>query len=273
MSTEPGAVTWTVDSLLGGDSLADVLGHAVDEASPRVQVEPYAFGSPATGALLRLSGTRPDGRSWSAFVKVLQHVRHWPTLEHLPPPAAEAFVTLFPWREELSLWEPPFAGSFPPGTRPPHLFRVVELGDDRVAVWMEEVDADPSPWTVERYARAAGMLGRPNAAALATREAIASTGFEPATGWRCRCATASPGARAHSPTTSCGPGCRPPPTVSPNAVASPASAEEVAAAYAGTLLLRSGFTAIPYDDLGSPQLTRRLALTRFILDAAQRHLG
>ena len=41
---------------------------------------PYAFGSPATGGLYRLTGP-----GWSWFWKVLQSVRHWPLLKVLPP--------------------------------------------------------------------------------------------------------------------------------------------------------------------------------------------
>jgi hypothetical protein len=37
---------------------------------------------------------------------------------------------------------------------------VIDLGDDRVMLVLEDVDADPAPWDRERYARAARLLGR-----------------------------------------------------------------------------------------------------------------
>ena len=47
--------------------------------------------------------------------------------------------------------------------RLPLLHRVVDLGDDRLAVWMEAVEESPTPWDLDRYARAAHLLGRWNA--------------------------------------------------------------------------------------------------------------
>ena len=40
---------------------------------------------------------------------------------------------------------------------------MVELADERAAVWMEDVDQDPSPWDLDRFTRAARLLGRWNA--------------------------------------------------------------------------------------------------------------
>ena len=39
------------------------------------------------------------------------------------------------------------------------LYRLADLGDDRVAVWMEDVPVDSAPWDVARFAQAAELLG------------------------------------------------------------------------------------------------------------------
>lgn len=150
----------TVHRLLGDSSLTEILGHPIVETTTVVETVPYDAGSPATAALYRAHGRRPDGRTWQAFVKVLQHVRHWSGLRHLPPDMAAEFAEMFPWREELTLWEPATAARLPPGLRSPHLLRVVELGDDRVAVWSEDVETDNSVWSDERFSRAALLLAK-----------------------------------------------------------------------------------------------------------------
>lgn len=138
----------------------------------------YPSGSPATGSLHRLRGTDAGGRPWSLFCKVLQHVRHWPVLAQLPPPMAAQFVEQFPWRAELALWDPRVQACLPDGLRSPVLHRVVELPDDRAAVWMEDVVEHPAPWDLRRYARAAHLLGRWNARATAP-QVLAVGGLPP----------------------------------------------------------------------------------------------
>lgn len=154
----------------------------------RWSLEPVAYvsGSPATASLHRLRGHDRSGRPWSLFCKVLQHVRHWPVLAQLPPPMAAQFVEQFPWRAELALWDPRVQACLPtdvgPGSgslRSPRLHRVVELADDRAAVWMEDVvehstswnrvPAQPDPALVDLtpYETAAHLLGRWNARATA----------------------------------------------------------------------------------------------------------
>jgi len=147
------------------------------EGAIRLEVVSYSFGSPATGALLRLHG-EADGGPWSLFCKVLQSPRHWPMLDELPPPAQRQFVEEFPWRCELDLWDPLVLATLPPGLRAPHLHRVVEMGDDRVAVWMEDVEEAPASCDPERLARAARLLGRWNARSAAP-EVLAASALPP----------------------------------------------------------------------------------------------
>lgn len=157
--------TWEVlDLVPTGTSLPDFFApFAPADADPgggwTVRPVDYPAGSPATGALLRVT-TPGAGRTWSAFVKVVNHLRHWPVYPFLPPDFAEEFAAGFDWKEELVLWERPFTDALPPGLRVPRLFTVADLGDDRLAIWMEDVDDDTGPWAPARYRRAAHLLGR-----------------------------------------------------------------------------------------------------------------
>ena len=80
----------------------DVTGRPVDPGPVIMSSVPYAYGSPATGGLFRVGGRDRDGGRWSLFVKVLQHLRHWPGLVGLPPGVAAQFAAEFPWRDELT---------------------------------------------------------------------------------------------------------------------------------------------------------------------------
>lgn len=144
---------------------AGAFGIAADQVAAGVHLDQvaYPFGSPATGGLVRLVGTRTDGTPWSLFCKVLQHVRHWPVLALMPPHIVSFFAEGFPWRQELALWDEITQATLPTGLRSPLLHRIIDLGDERLAVWMEDVDETDIAWDLTTYARAAELLGRWNA--------------------------------------------------------------------------------------------------------------
>lgn len=135
-----------------------LLGELIPPGPATLETFPYAFGSPATAGLYRL-----QGEGWSWFCKVLQHVRHWPGLRLLPPPVADDFAATFPWRAELELWDDAYTSRLPPGLRVPVLHGLVDLGDDRIAVWMEDVALAPIEGGLDLFERAARLLGRWNA--------------------------------------------------------------------------------------------------------------
>jgi hypothetical protein len=156
------------DDLLGvatptGDQLDAIVLAAVGRPAvvTRWDAEPvpYESGSPATGTLARVRGVTAEGQSWSVFLKVLQHPRHWRLLDRVPGQVRADFLGNFPWRAELTAWEPTFSAHLPVGLRVPELYRVVELPEDRVAVWMEDIVVSAQPWTTDRFVMAAGVLG------------------------------------------------------------------------------------------------------------------
>jgi len=160
--------TMAGDDLLGvatptGDQLDAIVLAAVGRPAvvTRWDAEPvpYESGSPATGTLARVRGVTAEGQSWSVFLKVLQHPRHWRLLDRVPGQVRADFLGNFPWRAELTAWEPTFSAHLPVGLRVPELYRVVELPEDRVAVWMEDIVVSAQPWTTDRFVMAAGVLG------------------------------------------------------------------------------------------------------------------
>jgi hypothetical protein len=147
--------------------LAEVVSAALRDGAAEVRTAVarstgYAHSSIATGGLFRVTGTAVTStgtRPWSVFVKVLHHPRHWHLIDLVPPAAAEEIRRLFPWREELETREQVLP-VLPDGLRVPEIYRVADLGDDRLAVWMEDIDVDDDPWSDATYARAAFLLAR-----------------------------------------------------------------------------------------------------------------
>lgn len=163
---------------MGSFDRDQLLGDLVPPGAGVLGQFPYAYGSPATGGLFRLTG---DGWSW--FCKVLHHVRHWPGLASMPSWVAEDFAARFPWRTELELWDEVYVSRMPEGFRPPALHGIVDLGDDRLAVWMEDVQQAPSSCDLDQYSRSAHLLGRWNAR-CAEPEALQACDFPPGYGLR-----------------------------------------------------------------------------------------
>lgn len=159
-----------------------LLGGGTDPGPWHVEPIAYQSGSPATGGLARVRGTG-HGRAWSVFVKLVHHPRHWPLLHLVPEQFREELCRTLPWRQELAMWEQPFAGHLPDGLRVPVLYRITELDGERLLLWMEDVDALPdAEWTLDHYRRAARKLGG-LAARRSTPQLLAGAG-EP--GWALR---------------------------------------------------------------------------------------
>jgi hypothetical protein len=62
------------------------------------------------------------------------------------------------WRRELAVLEDGVAAHFEPDLRPPHLLHTAEREDGSLALWLEDL-GPPAPWTLERIAEVARLLG------------------------------------------------------------------------------------------------------------------
>ena len=87
---------FTAPELLDADAIDAIKGLGIDDPAAAILEEVgYPLGSPATAALYRVRG--PHG---SLFCKVLQHVRHWPALQFMPPHIVPDFMEQLPWRAD-----------------------------------------------------------------------------------------------------------------------------------------------------------------------------
>jgi hypothetical protein len=128
-------------------------------ADVRVVPVDYPIGTPSTESLNRVFGTA-NGVEWSCFVKKLQSVRHWPMLSQLPEDFRTLFIHNLPWQLEIAVHRSDIAELLPDGMRLPAAYRIDVYDDDRGTLWMENVVQEWGPWPLERFERAAYLLGR-----------------------------------------------------------------------------------------------------------------
>ncbi len=144
----------------------------------------------ATAALVRVSGIACGGGArlpWSLVVKRVQSLRHSPGLALIPEEMRESNIASYPWRSELDAYRSDLATLLPAGLRAPVVYLIEEHDDDRATMWMEDVATDPAAvWDLDRYARAAALLGR----MAARRRPADVSGYEPAEGTRRFCEAA-----------------------------------------------------------------------------------
>ncbi|WP_395728548.1 aminoglycoside phosphotransferase [Nakamurella sp.] len=151
-----------------GAGLVCVVGMLVGEpvVVERCSTTAIPVDAIGTEAVLHLQGTaqssgsRSDPVPWDVLVKIIRSPRHWPLLNQVPNSFRDAGIAGYPWRAELDMRDAGVAGLMPPGLRLPVLYRRDELGDDRVALWLEWIETAPGDWDRERYHRAAVALGR-----------------------------------------------------------------------------------------------------------------
>ncbi|WP_371404592.1 aminoglycoside phosphotransferase family protein [Kribbella sp. NBC_00662] len=128
-----------------------------------VRVEPvdYPIGTPSTESLNRVFGTTTGtSEEWSCFVKKFQSVRHWPMIGMLPEEFREPFIHNLPWQLEIAVHRSDIAEILPEGMRLPATYRIDVYDDDRATLWMENIVQEWGPWPIDRFERAAYLLGR-----------------------------------------------------------------------------------------------------------------
>jgi len=149
------------------------VGRAIRPVGMRVIPIPYDWGSPATAGLWRVEVSdesaqppeqdnhAPGPVSYTYFVKLLRHPRRWPGLVHLPDQASrDEFVSFFPWRFELEMYECGIGAVLPAGMRTARLHHIRETDEDHLGLWWEFVPERRAPWDLADYWRAAFLLGR-----------------------------------------------------------------------------------------------------------------
>ena len=99
------------------------------------------------------------GDAGSVVIKVAQSPRHSPVWASIPPAFHEQVMSELPWRAEADIYRSNLAALLPTELRMPAVYAVDELGEDRIAMWLEDVPDAPEPWARSDYVQAARALG------------------------------------------------------------------------------------------------------------------
>ena len=114
---------------------------------------------------------RVSGRE-EQFAFFVKHVQSWsrsPYFSMVPAEQREVAEASVPWRTEPLAYRSDLGNRLPEGLTMPRALGVFDLDDKSAAIWLEVASSGTAPWDLERYARAAHLLGR-MAASGAVRE-------------------------------------------------------------------------------------------------------
>jgi hypothetical protein len=97
------------------------------------------------------------------FIKVVRAFRHWPLIDTIPPAGRAKAIASPLWRYEADVYTSRVGSLLPEGLRLPVMHAELDLGDDQLAIAMEDVAVVDGPWDTARFAHAAELLGRMSA--------------------------------------------------------------------------------------------------------------
>ena len=171
---------WAMPS---GRELRSIVRSVLDRQEAEVVdwwVEPvdYQVVQPGTAGLYRVRGiavTSAGATPWSVFVKLLRSYRHVELPAAMPPSLLDWAMRVAPWDYEVDVYWSGVHDLLPAGLRLPRLYRVHDTGDERLAMWLEDVrTVADAVWDLPRFERAATLLGR-LAARLTLHDGLPST--------------------------------------------------------------------------------------------------
>lgn len=144
--------------------VADLLGREVLGLSD-VRVDPvdYELAAITTAGRWWVSGqaaTTTGVEPFRVFVKQVQNWSQSPQFAMVPPDLREVAAASVPWRTEPHVYRSDLADRLPEGLSMPRALAVIDLDALSSTVWLEEVPPREWPWDLERYQRAAYLLGR-----------------------------------------------------------------------------------------------------------------
>lgn len=158
--------------LLGAADVADdlLLAMVVDQLGAPVgeltscTVEEVAYDVPSITTVGRwwVRGTA-GGSPYAFFVKQVQEWSRSPVFAMVPEEFREAAAASYPWRIEGAVYGSDLRDRLPAGLRMPQAYAVQPIDDASYAMWLEVVPAVDADWDLDRYARAAHLLGQMSA--------------------------------------------------------------------------------------------------------------
>lgn len=161
--------------------VADLLG--VEEAtllSASAEEVDYDLPAITTGGRWWVRGTVAVEGHERAFTLFVKHVHEWsrsPFFADLPEEVRPWAAKQVPWRTEGAVYASDLRDRLPAGLAMPRSLGVHPIDDLAYAVWLEPVPVADVAWDLDRYQRAAHLLGR-MAASPAVRELAGIGGHE-----------------------------------------------------------------------------------------------
>lgn len=151
------------DEQLGSFVQAALGVERVEVLSRRVEPVDYDLEALTTAARFWVRGrARHAGgeEEYAFFVKVVQSWTRTPAFQMVPQQLREKAAAGLPWRGEVDVYRSDLASRLPDGFALPQVHLVADLDELSASIWLEAVDADPSPWDAATFERAAYRLGR-----------------------------------------------------------------------------------------------------------------
>jgi len=124
-----------------------------------VQIRPAAhrIDNMTTAALYHVEVTLVDRSRCEVFAKVLHPACASPLMAFIPDDHHEDVMRNLNWLDEPAVYRSALSADLPDGLRMPRLY-AIDAHDDRIVLWLEQIDADPT-WTTDDYRLAARSLG------------------------------------------------------------------------------------------------------------------
>lgn len=130
-----------------------------------VEVSSVDYDLPAITTLGRhwVSGQAATANGATPFRIFVKHVQCWSRsrlFEPVPLEIREMAAASVPWRTEPLVYRSDLAIRLPDGLSMPKVLGVYDLDELSASIWLAEVPATDWPWDLDRYRRAAYLLGR-----------------------------------------------------------------------------------------------------------------
>lgn len=152
------------------DTLAAMVADLLEVAPPslslvssRAEEVPYDLTAITTGGRWWVRGEAMVGTTPRPFAMFVKQVHEWsrsPVFALVPPELREFAAAQVPWRTEGAVYRSPLTERLPDGLAMPRALAVRDLDDLSYAVWLEVVPVAETHWDLQRYRRAAHLLGR-----------------------------------------------------------------------------------------------------------------
>lgn len=146
--------------------VADQLGEPVDRVeivSVEARAVDYALPAITTAGRWWVEGQARAGEALRPFRFFVKHVQSWarhPFFAQVPAEYRAVAVAAVPWRTEPNVYRSDLADRLPAGLAMPRSFGVYDVDGESAVVWLADVGGPRTPWTDERFGRAAHLLGR-----------------------------------------------------------------------------------------------------------------